>query len=482
MTPFLSLDGLSAADASGGSPGTSPLADGELGKAFLQQFSEHNGQDESSDQSLTVTIDPRGANGSPIVYLNLETEIDPEIPADVEVESTDTEELNAEAIQADSEVALAAIPADGDPEASQSTDSDLDVKLNSDADDSELTTTETPAPVVTAPTPEENSEDDLSDSDAETIITLAPDTQEVTENADSGLGAETAALSAGQAGSAAPVETMAPKAQRAVEPVGELDAVKLSLDSDLVSDGALESDSHQQAAQDAAKVGMPTNAIQTQDSASPDVPAAEPAISESASMPSTAPAQPFTLGATTDTSGIASDSPPSMTSGVSAAAVTTSVSSTPVTQPVAAPAQAPTHYVAVPADIASIISQELSSDSQTNHVRVQLDPPELGRVSLEFKFDSHGLQHVVVTADSADAIRRIRAFHPDLVSVLDEHGLSSQDMTFREQASGQNPAQDWAGADIAPADDEADMMAETSAPLPRTPQPRSASAGLDIRV
>ncbi|MBL4878701.1 MAG: flagellar hook-length control protein FliK, partial [Hyphomonas sp.] len=197
---------------------------------------------------------------------------------------------------------------------------------------------------------------------------------------------------------------------------------------------------------------------------------------------STASAQTFGLGATTELSGTVSDSPASLTSGVSAVAAAAPPSSAPVTQPVVAPAQAPAHYVAVPADIASIISQELSSDRQTNHVRVQLDPPELGRVSLEFKFDSHGLQHVVVTADSADAIRRIRAFHPDLVSVLDEHGLSSQDMTFREQASGQNPAQDWAGAKMTPADDEADPMTETPAPLPRTPQSRSASAGLDIRV
>jgi len=484
MTPFLSLDGLSAVDASGGSSGTSPLADGELGKAFLQQFSEQNPegaeQGDSSDQALTVTIDPKGVNGSPIVYLNLETEIDPEALANVEVEATDAEGLKGEDLQAASEMALVAIAADGASETPQDTDSDLDMKLNPDSDDSELANTEVPPPLMTAPTPEENSEEVISD--AEAIIAMAQDSQELAEDADS-VTQTVAAPPVEEAVSAVPVQTVVPKAKKAVEPADKLNAAKVSLASAPISNGDLETDSLQQAVQDAPKVGLSMNAIQTQDGESPDLPPAEPAISQSASIASSASAQTFALGATIDTSVTVSDSSASLTSGVSAVvAAAAPPSSAPVAQPVVAPAQTPAHYVAVPADIASIISQELSSDSQTNHVRVQLDPPELGRVSLEFKFDSHGLQHVVVTADSADAIRRIRAFHPDLVSVLDEHGLSSQDMTFREQASGQNPAHDPAGTDMTPADDEADLLTETPAPLPRTPQPRSASAGLDIRV
>ena len=428
MTPFLSLDRLSAVDASGGSPGTSPLADGELGKAFLQQFSEQNSdgaeQGDSSDQALTVTIDPKGANGSPLVYLNLETEIDPETLANVEVEITDVEGLAAKDLQAANEAALAAIAAEGDSEFFQDTDSDLDLKLSSNSDESEFANTENPTIFVTAPTAEEVI------SGAEATITMTPDRQDVAENAISNLDAETVSpRPIEQAVSASPVETVAPKAKKAVALTDDLDTVKLGLVSDSVTDVDLETDSHQQAVQNTPKAGLSTNAVQTQNDESPDLPPAEPAISQSASMASTASAQTFGLGATTEMSGTVSDSPANLTSGVTTVATAAPPSSAPVTQPVLAPAQAPAHYVAVPADIASIISQELSSDRQTNHVRVQLDPSELGRVSLEFKFDSHGLQHVVVTADSADAIRRIRAFHPDLVSVLDEHGLSSQDMT-----------------------------------------------------
>ena len=101
---------------------------------------------------------------------------------------------------------------------------------------------------------------------------------------------------------------------------------------------------------------------------------------------------------------------------------------------------------------------------------------------VEFKFDSQGLQHVLVTADSAEAIRRIRAFHPDLVSVLEQNGLSSQDMTFREQASGQNAMHDWAGAETMLSEEEPDSLPAVSSPLSQTTQARLTTSGLDIRV
>ena len=178
----------------------------------------------------------------------------------------------------------------------------------------------------------------------------------------------------------------------------------------------------------------------------------------------------------------ASDTGQPSTLGLSGVTSTTPTISTPSMQVVVAPAQPQANYVAVPADIPSIISRELSSDTQSNRVRIQLDPPELGRGSLEFKFDSQGLQHVLVTADSAEAIRRIRAFHPDLVSVLDEHGLSSQDMTFREQASDQNPAQSWSNTDADALDSDPDSLAVVASPLQQATPSRTVTNGLDIRV
>jgi len=180
---------------------------------------------------------------------------------------------------------------------------------------------------------------------------------------------------------------------------------------------------------------------------------------------------------------------PSDVSAMSSLGATAGATSSPTlvaTPPIQTAVQTPpamTNYVAVPDDIASIISQELSSDTQNSRIRIQLDPPELGRVSLEFKFDSQGLQHVVITADSAEAIRRIRAFHPDLVATLEQHGLSGSDMTFQEKTPQQQNARNWESSNLTTPEEE---MERSDAPLlnrePATRADTSATTSLDIRV
>ncbi|MBR9808620.1 MAG: flagellar hook-length control protein FliK [Alphaproteobacteria bacterium] len=171
-----------------------------------------------------------------------------------------------------------------------------------------------------------------------------------------------------------------------------------------------------------------------------------------------------------------------------AAAVTPSPTSAQAPAPAAATQAAQPHlvsagaYIAAPADIPTIISQELSSDNKHDKISVQLDPPELGRISIEFKFDSQGLQHVLVTADSADAIRRIRAFHQDLVSVLEQNGLTSQDMTFREQSSGQNPSRSWADHSMQTQVDTGIPAAEPDIRVSSKTPTHILSTGLDVRL
>jgi hypothetical protein len=178
--------------------------------------------------------------------------------------------------------------------------------------------------------------------------------------------------------------------------------------------------------------------------------------------------------------GDAAPSPLLVTAAAPASGTPAAQSVSPQLPAPANPLLTPSNYVAAPSDIPTIVAQSLSSDELHNRVHVQLDPPELGRVSLEFKFDSQGLQHVVVTADSTDAIRRIRAFHPELVSVLEQHGLSGNEMTFREQASGQNGA-DWRAQGLPDPEEDAEIAA--SAPTsPATSAARTGTTGLDIRV
>lgn len=105
----------------------------------------------------------------------------------------------------------------------------------------------------------------------------------------------------------------------------------------------------------------------------------------------------------------------------------------------APPAMTPTFGVvtATPVEVVDIISNA-ADEGQSDRVVVQLDPPELGRVSIDFKFDGQGLQHVTVTGETPEAVRQLRLLHADLVQTLERHGLGSQNMTFQQQ---QNPQQ-----------------------------------------
>lgn len=88
--------------------------------------------------------------------------------------------------------------------------------------------------------------------------------------------------------------------------------------------------------------------------------------------------------------------------------------------------------VAAPADVAGIVSSA-ADNGETDQIVIQLDPPELGRVSIDFKFDSNGLQHVTVTGETPDALRQLRLMHYELTQALERHGLGSQNMTFQQQ-------------------------------------------------
>ncbi len=75
---------------------------------------------------------------------------------------------------------------------------------------------------------------------------------------------------------------------------------------------------------------------------------------------------------------------------------------------------------ASPADTVKIISDAVASPDDTpDQITVQLDPPELGRVSIDFKFDAHGLQHVTVTGETPEAMRQLRLMHFELTQALE---------------------------------------------------------------
>jgi flagellar hook-length control protein FliK len=133
----------------------------------------------------------------------------------------------------------------------------------------------------------------------------------------------------------------------------------------------------------------------------------------------------------------ASEAPSSSTQGAPALAAVASApaaiqsSSISVAAP---PAMAPANaiLVASPADITSIVSTA-ADNGDADRIVIQLDPPELGRVSIDFKFDANGLQHVTVTGESPEAMRQLRLMHFELTQALERHGITSQNMSFQQQ-------------------------------------------------
>jgi len=171
-----------------------------------------------------------------------------------------------------------------------------------------------------------------------------------------------------------------------------------------------------------------------------------------------------------------------------------------VAQPIPLHAQAPqpaappvptaftqTHALisATPAEVVDVISDSLAApEDRKNRVIVQLDPPELGRISIDYKFDSHGLQHVTITGESPEAMRQLRLMHFELVNALEKQGLSSQNMSFQQHQANQDPGQQGSRSGQI-SNDIAENQALTVPALiaSQTSQPGSeSSGGLNIKL
>ena len=194
-----------------------------------------------------------------------------------------------------------------------------------------------------------------------------------------------------------------------------------------------------------------------------------------------------TTGKTTGQGGPAPS--PEMTSFTSAVTAAPG----PVIQQAQAPAPAaapmtPTQAIvtASPTETVQIITDAISApDDRQDRVVVQLDPPELGRVSIDFKFDANGLQHVTITGDNPEALRQLRLMHFELTQALERNGLSSQNMSFQQHQSGQQQAGQGTGNRTFGADLPTDSILTAAEPAPRTTRlvPTSAtSGGLNLKL
>ncbi len=111
---------------------------------------------------------------------------------------------------------------------------------------------------------------------------------------------------------------------------------------------------------------------------------------------------------------------------------------------------APAVQVASPNEITSIILNNLKGGVEPREqMIIQLDPPELGRVSIDFKFDAQGVQQITVTAENPEALKRLREMHFELTEALREQGLSDKNMSFQQESREQQDQPSWNGSERA---------------------------------
>ncbi|MEM9670127.1 MAG: flagellar hook-length control protein FliK [Pseudomonadota bacterium] len=79
-----------------------------------------------------------------------------------------------------------------------------------------------------------------------------------------------------------------------------------------------------------------------------------------------------------------------------------------------------------------------SGQQEKERVVIQLDPPELGRVSLDFKFDGSTVTSISVTSENPEALKRLREYQFELMNALAERGLSGGNLTYHQNSSNQN--------------------------------------------
>ncbi|MBX2856254.1 MAG: flagellar hook-length control protein FliK, partial [Rhodobacteraceae bacterium] len=96
----------------------------------------------------------------------------------------------------------------------------------------------------------------------------------------------------------------------------------------------------------------------------------------------------------------------------------------------------------VAAQVASQLSTAAVHRPADNRLELRLDPPELGRVEIEFTFEKDAMK-VVVRAEREEALDLMRRHADELARELEEAGLRLGDLSFsaggfEDQASGDN--------------------------------------------
>jgi flagellar hook-length control protein FliK len=139
----------------------------------------------------------------------------------------------------------------------------------------------------------------------------------------------------------------------------------------------------------------------------------------------------------------------------------------------------PAQTLAKPAEIPAIVSETLTAATpEDNRVVVQLDPPELGRITIDFKFDGQALQAIAITSETPEALRQLRHMHFELIQALEDNGLSNGDLSFNQEKGSEHQARQFDQQHKA----KTTIAAQPSQWSPKNQRTTNTDAGLDIKV
>ncbi|GAB5455946.1 MAG: hypothetical protein Hens2KO_21750 [Henriciella sp.] len=148
---------------------------------------------------------------------------------------------------------------------------------------------------------------------------------------------------------------------------------------------------------------------------------------------------------------VAREAAPQTTESLLAVASTPAPSTAPPVSTGGLAPTVPTHVIAAPNELTSVVMNALKTGGDVQEqLVVQLDPPELGRILIDFKFDAQGLQQITVTSENPEALKRLRELHFELTEALKNQGFSDSNLSFQQEARDQSQsnwqAPEWARA------------------------------------
>ncbi|MBK0398120.1 flagellar hook-length control protein FliK [Limibaculum sp. M0105] len=114
---------------------------------------------------------------------------------------------------------------------------------------------------------------------------------------------------------------------------------------------------------------------------------------------------------------------------------------------------------ALAAEAARQISAAISANTDSQHIELRLDPPELGQVEIHFDFGNESLR-AVVSAERTATADLLKRHVETLIQQLRDAGFSGVDLSFGQFAHGEGERhRSRAGSDFSPRERSRDAAA-----------------------